>query len=176
MHSRRTPLRLTAPLLFALASSLATSACDCGNPDWRNLMFEADIVSDSGAPLGSAMLTLSETRGEPWSRIFHLTLRGPVGLEPGPLGGHVSRVRLLGAADTVIRSHEFPLPGNPELLSLMLPETNLSQEAVTELRRALKAGDVVVELTTDLPGMTVLRIPMTMTMNGEWQAGSCMYT
>ena len=155
---------------------MATSACGCGNPDWRNLMFEADIVSDSGAPLGYAMLTLSENRGDPVSRIFHITLQGPDRTAPGPFGVHVSRVRLLGAADTVIRSYEAPFPGDSASLPRMLPETGLSQDAVTGLRRALKAGEVVVELTMDEPGMTVLRITMVMTMNGEWHAGRCAVT
>lgn len=156
---------------------MATSGCTCDNPDWRNLMFEGVIPADTGMPLGSASVTFSETRGEPSSRHFHMQLRGPVWPTGGPLAGHVLRARLLGVADTVIRTYGATDYGAyPDAIIVIVPERIESDAATRELRRALMAGPVVIELTTDLPGMPVIRIPMRMVMDGSWQADECTYT
>lgn len=173
----RTALRLTVPLFVVVAASMATIGCHCDDPDWRNLMFDGDIVSDSGAPLGSATVAFSETRGQPSSRQFHVQIHGPDWPLGGPLAGHVLRARLLGVADTVIRTYDASTYGHyPDAIIVIVPERIESDEAMRELRRALKAGAVVIELTTDLPGMPVIRVPMTMVMDGSWQAGACTYT
>ncbi len=177
MRPLRTALRLTVPLLIVVVASVAASGCTCDGPDWRNLMFEGDIPSDSGVPLGSASVTFSETRGEPSSRSFHMQVRGPVWPEGGPLAGHVLRARLLGVADTVIRTYGATDYGSyPAMIIVIVPERIASEEATRELRRALMAGPVVIELTTDLPGRPVIRIPMRMVMDGSWQADECSYT
>lgn len=156
---------------------MATSGCTCDEPDRRNLMFEGVIPADPGMPLGSASVTFSETRSEPSSRQFHMQVRGPVWPTGGPLAGHVLRARLLGVADTVIRTYGAADYGPyPDRIIVIVPERIASDAATRELRRALMAGPVVIELATDLPGMPVIRIPMRMVMDGSWQAGECTYT
>lgn len=174
MRPLRTALRLTVPLIIVVVASTATSGCTCESPDWRNLMFEGVIPADPGVPLGSASVTFSENRGEPSSRHFHMQVRGPVWPAGGPLAGHVLSARLLGVADTVIRTYGATDYGPfPDAIIVIVPERIESDAATRELRRALMAGPVVIELTTDLPGMPVIRIPMRMVVDGSWQAGVC---
>jgi hypothetical protein len=170
----RAALRLAVPLIIVVVASTATSGCTCESPDSRNLMFEGLIPADSGVPLGSASVTFSETRGDPSSRRLHMQVRGPVWPTDGPLAGHVLFARLLGVADTVIRTYGATDYGRyPDRIIVTVPERIESDAATRELRRALMAGPVVIELTTDLPGMPVIRIQMRMVMDGSWQAGGC---
>lgn len=174
MRPLQAALRLALPSIIAVVASTATSGCYCGAPDSRNLMFEGVIPADPGTPLGSASVSFSETRGDPSTRRLHVQVRGPVPPSGGPLAGRVLSARLLGLADTVIRTYGATDYGRfPDRIITIVMEPVESEAATRELRRALMAGPVVIELTTDLPDRPVIRIPMTMAMDGSWQSGAC---
>jgi hypothetical protein len=143
----------------------------CG-PETRATVVRGDIRDTAGARIGSAEVSLTEIRGDSQPRQLRAILMGPAYANPGPLSRRVVRVRLLGRADVVLR--EFPFRHANEHEIIWVPGEFVPDAAEFEaLERRFTAGEAVLELETDLPGMARLRVPLPLRSAGGWSRAHC---
>lgn len=161
-----------------LLAALALGGCApllhddrCG-PASRAASATAAIRDSAGTLLGRVTITLQEIEGGPEPRTLRLIAMGPAYADPGPLSGHVTRLRLLGRADSVL--HEFAVRrGNAH--EIVWSDARVIDDGRTfgALQAQLDAGATALEISTDLPGVRPLRVALPPARMSRWDRAHC---
>jgi hypothetical protein len=143
----------------------------CG-PVFRNTEIGGDVRDAAMAVIGHVGVYLSETHGGPDPLVLHAEFSGPAYGEPGPLLGHVRGARLMTASGELLRDFVVE-PGNTMMFILVQTEFVQDSAEFERLRREFLAGRVLIELTTDLPGLETLRVPLPLQYASDWGRARC---
>jgi hypothetical protein len=161
-------------LTAVTAGCSSVAAVDCGALR-RSTVLSGDIVDSTGAGLGRVVLALNETVDDPSNppRDFDAWFYGPIGGTLGPLFGHVLGARLIDGSGETFRAITIA-PGSQDLfvVSPTVPVTD--PNTFQALRQQFLSGQVVAELTTDLPGRATIRVPLALDASG-WYRPGCPY-
>jgi hypothetical protein len=150
-----------APAL-SLALALVTMGCnrECG-PEYRQTSAIADIHDPDQHGVGIVYVFLTEERGERDTRTLSVSFNGPGKQASSPLRGHIDGARLVRTTGEVL--YELEVSDSPEYAGVIVitrTEFDVQASRYESIRQDLIAGAVVVELTTDLPRMEVIRTPL----------------
>jgi len=164
--------------LFAtiLLSALVMSATSCGITGVKQCRFEQRAVSASGllvlpdASTLSAHVDLAEQRE---SSLYPSDARLLVGAQSYTLRGHMTRAELRDSG-TPSRLLATYLPGvgqetwAPNLVGTFAPYD--WPMTIDEARALIESGELVLEISTDLPDQPLIRISLTSTTptDGSW--------
>lgn len=167
--------RSTITIATLLASTWLAGGCvpflydaSCG-PEFRVTSARADIRDSAGARIGSAELLLSERRADDEPRAVRMIVMGPAYANPGPLSKRVTGVRLLDGS--TVRELAFR-PGNDHEIVSIEPLAPDERE-LEALKAAVRAGKMVLELSTDLPRSPIIRVPLPLKHVGGWELANC---
>lgn len=119
--------------------------------------------------LARVVMELIEQRNAS-SRLHNILLGMPPGAQGAPLKGHVTAARLVHAR-TGATLHEIDIqPGAGDELIRSL---NASVADFDALKEAALDGDLVLVITTDLPGREMLTAPLADVTEDDWRRASC---
>ena len=162
MHSIRLHA-VIAGLALGATACLSPTSSDCTD---AGLLTESrgSHVDGSGVVLATATMQVSEDRPNTPSVIV-LGLFGPSAQVAGPLRGHVTAVRVVGAAGQVVFApatlDQIPASetgGGALVRGIVLARGDDATSAATRMK--LVNNDLTVELETDYPGAELLRFPL----------------
>lgn len=165
--------RLFAPILLSTLVMFATS---CGITGVKECRFEQRAVSASGqfmladASTLSAHVDLAEQRE---SSLYASEARLLVGAQSYALYGHMTGAELRDS-HTPSRLLASYLPGvgqetwAPNLIGIFAPYD--WPMSIDEARALIESGELVLEVSMDLPSQSLIRIPLTTTSHadGTW--------
>jgi hypothetical protein len=147
---------------LSLAFALVTAGCnrDCG-PEYRQTSVMADIHDPEEHSVGIVYVFLTEERGERDTRTLSVSFNGPGTSPARPFADTIDGARLVRTTGEVL--YEVEVSDSPEYAGVIVitrTEFDVKASRYESIRQGLIAGEVVVELTTDLPGMEVIRTPL----------------
>ena len=144
------------PLVLTACSGVFDNAC---GPESRSTVVSNDVHDTAMAVIGKVSVALTEVRGSDFPMTMSASFSGPSYGVPGPLLGHVQHARLLAPAGDTLRDFVVE-PGNT--MAFILVQTEFFQDATAfqALRSQVLTGNLRMELTTDIPGMETLRVPL----------------
>jgi hypothetical protein len=163
--------RLVLLILLASCSDFLSPRC---GPDVRSTALEAVIRDPGGAILGRVHAGIAEKTSGPFPRVFGITFNGPQN-DPGPLLGHVTRVRLIERSGELIRNISFK-EGNQTLFILTTNQFDFAPGELEQLRDAFRHSEVILEILTDLPGLAEIRTPMKLVVATGFERQRCATT
>ena len=164
-------ISLVSSLLLAASCKQPLIDGRCG-PEFRSVIVRGDIRAAAGTRAGVAELRLTEFRRtvQPWQ--LNVILMGPAYADPGPLSAHVLAVRLVDPTGTVLRDFSFRLANQHEIVWVPA-EYVADATAFAALERQFKAGELVLEIDTDLPDEGRVRVPLPLQSASGWLQADC---
>lgn len=168
--------RFARVLLAAIA--LGANACfPCQDSDTESRGAESRATIISPATLNEQVVAVSVYQSR--SPAFNHLLFSVTGVE---LRWHVRAVRLLEAGPEGRLLFDLPLarPGGdgPEAASGQLSGVEPVTGTFDHFVALLLVSSVVAEITTDIPGMEIIRVPLRLEHGSHWHEDldSCVYT
>ena len=165
--------------LFAglLAIALCTNGCtrECG-PETRYTRVITGVYDPDQVRVGEVHFVMMEERGESIDRRYlSAQLNGPGNQSASSLRGHVDTARLVSTSGDVLL-RVLVRDNNPDyaLYVINVTESSITATRFEKIRSALVAGQLVMELTTDLPEMEVVRIPLPKADQSDFVRGPCL--
>ena len=164
-------------MLRILWIPLALSACsglfdnECG-PEARSTVISTDLRDTAAAVIGRVTIALTEMRGTHFPMTMSPSFSGPAYGDPGPLSGRVQHARLLTSAGDTLRDFVVE-PGNSMQFILVQTEFFQDDAEFQALRGQFLTGHLLIELTTDIPGMETLRAPLPVERATGWARSTC---
>jgi hypothetical protein len=161
----------------ALAACIAAGSCSVVAPDCRPVQRETSAwghlpfgTSNAEAVLSAGVSTLEIREGGDVRELIRWHLISSA-LKP-----HATRAELRDAADgTLLLSIPLNIPPGGSEISRSLGETDvLPLVSFNHLRRRLRDGQGVVELTTSLPDQPLIRVPLTNVNAGDFDRPGCI--
>jgi hypothetical protein len=151
-----------------------TAACvDCPDTEYRSAESGASIPVPNTLRTVVVSVTTNQSRS-PSSQRVYLSL-GSVDLR-----WHVRGIRLLEAEGQLRLLFDLPVglpPGDAAgAASVEIRETDPAIGTFDRFFELMMDNGVAVEITTDLPGMELILVPLRLKHGSAWQESSCAYT
>jgi hypothetical protein len=164
---------LHALRLMALPIALSSCGIITGECSWetRDVSVEGSVI-DGGVEVAGASADLFAERGPP-RLTFAWQFRAP------SLEGHVSSAVLVSSTRPVPILLNLPISDPKErgyqyaYSGVMEQRPGDSTPLLGGIFEILAAGEGVLELTTDLPAQSLVRIPLAVTRQTDWRHGGC---
>ena len=165
---------LHALRLMALPIALSSCGIITGECSWetRDVSVEGSVI-DGGVEVAGASADLFAERGPP-RLTFTWQFRAP------SLEGHVSSAVLVHSGRPVPILLNLPISEPKEPWGYQYAYSGVMEQRPREaapllggIFEILAAGEGVLELTTDVPAQSLVRIPLAVTQQRGWQHGGC---
>ena len=157
------------------AIGVLTTGCEreCG-PEGRWTGSSATIRDTAQTAIGLVYVTLNEQRDESSTRWLSVTFNGAGNSQTSPLRGHVTAARLVSSAGVTL--YDIEVNKSPDYVYVIVitkTEYSLSPNRFESIRQELIAGNVVAEVTTDLPGLELIRTPLPKAPDSGFRRSQC---